>query len=165
MRIRLGDFRTDCSACDALCCTELTILNTNDLGQSKPAGKECPHLGANKRCTIYGERSLAGFSVCGQYDCLGAGPLTTQLFSGLKIDIENSALPQEKKSSLLNKWEAVRRKSFQDIQKTFAARQKRPAYCGQAKTLEQLIAESIEQFVYEVKSAGVKLNDAKSEFE
>lgn len=165
MRIRFGAFKTDCDACDALCCKALTILNMNDLGQTKPAGTDCPHLGEDQKCTIYGKRSMEGFTVCGKYDCLGAGPLTTQLFAKLKTDIDASLLIPEVKAALLAKWEQVRQKSFQDLQTTFLARRKRPAYNGQPKTAEQKIEAFILEFVNEIKDLGVRLENAKSEFE
>lgn len=167
MKIRFGEFKTDCDSCDALCCVELSILNTNDLGLSKPAGKPCEHLGEAKECTIYGKRSKQGLSVCGKYDCLGAGPLTTQLFSGLKIDIENSLLDKEAKKKLLEKWRIIRGQTFQGVQQAFFARKKRGEQAspeGDVKTLENLIEDGIDKFVTEIRASGVRLVCSASEF-
>jgi len=50
-----------------------------DFAADKPAGRPCPHLGADFRCGIHGELRRQGFRGCAVYDCFGAGQKVAQV--------------------------------------------------------------------------------------
>jgi hypothetical protein len=51
----------------------------------KPAETPCTHLDGHHRCSIHATRQTHGYSVCGSFDCFGAGQWITQtLFAGAR---------------------------------------------------------------------------------
>jgi hypothetical protein len=72
----------DCGSCDALCCVATPFDASEDFAITKPAGKPCPHLATDHRCTIHEARLERGFLGCTIYDCYGAGPEVTRRFAG-----------------------------------------------------------------------------------
>lgn len=76
-------FRGDCGRCAGLCCVALSFDRGPLFALDKPAGKACPHLSPDCRCSIHAERAARGFAGCTAFDCRGAGQLATALFNGL----------------------------------------------------------------------------------
>ncbi|MDQ0584921.1 pentapeptide repeat-containing protein [Streptomyces rishiriensis] len=65
--------RGDCENCFGLCCVALPFARSADFAIDKPAGRECPNLGADHRCGIHARLRQSGFTGCTVYDCFGAG--------------------------------------------------------------------------------------------
>ncbi len=72
------ELRADCARCAALCCVAPAFTASADFAISKPAGRPCPHLRADFRCSVHDRLRPAGFSGCAAFDCLGAGQKVTQ---------------------------------------------------------------------------------------
>jgi uncharacterized protein YjbI with pentapeptide repeats len=74
----------DCARCVGICCVAPAFAASADFAIDKPAGRPCPHLGGDDRCTIHDRLTGAGFPGCVAYDCFGAGQRVTQVtFGGL----------------------------------------------------------------------------------
>ncbi|OQR63924.1 oxetanocin A resistance protein [Streptomyces maremycinicus] len=74
--------RGDCENCFGLCCVALPFARSADFAIDKPAGRECPNLGADHRCGIHARLRQSGFTGCTVYDCFGAGQKVSQLTFG-----------------------------------------------------------------------------------
>jgi len=74
----------DCDACQALCCMVHRHKSSEvfPIPADKPGGVPCIHLNYEFgfKCDIYLDRSTKGFSVCCNFDCLGAGQMVTSFF-------------------------------------------------------------------------------------
>jgi len=82
--VRRLDLRADCAQCAGLCCVALALTASADFAIDKPAGRPCPNLGGDDRCTIHDRLPASGFPGCVAYDCFGAGQHVTQVtFGGL----------------------------------------------------------------------------------
>jgi hypothetical protein len=79
-----ADLMADCSRCVAICCVAPAFSRSADFAIDKPAGRACPHLAGDDRCTIHDRLRGSGFAGCEVYDCFGAGQQVTQAtFRGL----------------------------------------------------------------------------------
>ena len=79
-----GDLVADCSRCVAICCVAPAFARSSDFAIDKPAGRPCPNLAGDDRCTIHDRLRESGFPGCEVYDCFGAGQQVTQVtFRGL----------------------------------------------------------------------------------
>jgi hypothetical protein len=72
----------DCERCAALCCVAPSFSTSADFAFTKDAHTACPHLDAQRRCTIHGELVERGMRGCAAYDCHGAGQRVTAAFDG-----------------------------------------------------------------------------------
>jgi len=81
-RDRRADLRADCTRCFALCCVVPAFAASADFAVTKPAGRACPNLGADDRCTIHADLRERGFPGCVAYDCFGAGQHLSQVTFG-----------------------------------------------------------------------------------
>jgi uncharacterized protein YjbI with pentapeptide repeats len=80
---RRVELRADCSRCAGLCCVAPGFTASADFAIDKPAGRPCPNLRADFRCSIHAELRSRGFRGCAAYDCFGAGQRVTQVtFAG-----------------------------------------------------------------------------------
>ena len=78
------DLRADCERCVALCCVAPAFSASADFALDKPAGRACPNLGEDHRCTIHASLRERGFPGCVVYDCFGAGQrVTRELLPGV----------------------------------------------------------------------------------
>jgi len=75
-------WRADCSRCAALCCVAPAFAVSADFAIDKPAGRPCPHLAEDLRCSIHEVLRPSGFVGCAVYDCFGAGQHVTQVVFG-----------------------------------------------------------------------------------
>jgi len=74
----------DCARCVGICCVAPAFAAGADFAIDKPAGRPCPNLGGDHRCTIHDRLTASGFPGCVAYDCFGAGQHVTQVtFGGL----------------------------------------------------------------------------------
>jgi hypothetical protein len=76
------DLKADCAQCFGLCCVAPAFRASADFAITKPAGRPCPHLGADFGCGIHGELRPRGFPGCVVYDCFGAGQKVAQVTFG-----------------------------------------------------------------------------------
>lgn len=74
--------RADCSRCTGLCCVAPAFAVSADFALDKPAGRPCPHLGADARCGIHSRLRERGFPGCEVFDCFGAGQHVVQTLEG-----------------------------------------------------------------------------------
>ncbi|MFY1671219.1 pentapeptide repeat-containing protein [Plantactinospora sp. WMMB334] len=74
--------RADCERCFGLCCVAPAFAASADFAIDKPAGRACPHLGADFRCGIHRDLRERGFTGCAVFDCLGAGQRISQITFG-----------------------------------------------------------------------------------
>jgi hypothetical protein len=73
----------DCTQCAALCCVGPAFAKSSDFAIDKAAGRPCPNLGGDFRCTIHDALDAKGFHGCVVYDCFGAGQrITQEMFGG-----------------------------------------------------------------------------------
>lgn len=79
---RRAALRADCTRCRALCCVVPGFARSSDFAIDKPAGRPCPNLQADFRCSVHSELRDRGFPGCTVYDCLGAGQHVTQVVLG-----------------------------------------------------------------------------------
>ena len=73
------DLKPDCARCCGLCCVAPAFAASSDFAINKPAGKPCPKLTRDFRCSIHERLRPEGFPGCVAYDCFGAGQKVTQL--------------------------------------------------------------------------------------
>lgn len=74
--------RADCAQCAGLCCVAPAFSASADFAIDKPAGRPCPNLSQDFRCSIHDRLRQRGFSGCSAYDCFGAGQQVTQVTFG-----------------------------------------------------------------------------------
>ena len=79
MPIDRATLRADCARCAALCCVAPAFSASADFAIDKPAGRPCPNLAPDFRCTIHDRLRHQGFPGCTVYDCFGAGQQVTQI--------------------------------------------------------------------------------------
>jgi uncharacterized protein YjbI with pentapeptide repeats len=72
------ELRADCARCFGLCCVAPGFTASADFAITKPAGKACPNLAGDFRCTIHERLRPSGFTGCTVYDCFGAGQRVAQ---------------------------------------------------------------------------------------
>jgi uncharacterized protein YjbI with pentapeptide repeats len=77
-----ADLRADCARCFGLCCVAPAFRASADFAITKPAGRPCPHLGADFGCGIHDALRPRGFPGCAVYDCFGAGQKVAQVTFG-----------------------------------------------------------------------------------
>jgi uncharacterized protein YjbI with pentapeptide repeats len=75
---RVAALRADCGRCVGLCCVAPAFARSADFAVDKPAGRACPNLGPDHRCSIHDNLRPRGFAGCAVYDCFGAGQRTSQ---------------------------------------------------------------------------------------
>ena len=68
----------DCDRCCGLCCVAPGFSVSPDFSIDKPAGRPCPNLTGEFRCTIHDALASAGFAGCVSYDCYGSGQKVMQ---------------------------------------------------------------------------------------
>lgn len=74
----------DCENCFALCCVALNFAATADFAIDKEAGKPCPNLQSDFRCSIHKGLRQKGFKGCTVFECFGAGQKVSQVtFEGV----------------------------------------------------------------------------------
>ncbi len=73
------DLKPDCGSCCGLCCVAPAFAVSSDFAINKPAGKPCPRLTGDFRCSIHARLRPEGFQGCIAYDCFGAGQKVTQI--------------------------------------------------------------------------------------
>ena len=78
----LTTLRADCARCVGLCCVVPAFARSADFALDKPAGRPCPHLGADSGCTIHDRLRPSGFPGCVVFDCFGAGQKVAQVTLG-----------------------------------------------------------------------------------
>lgn len=77
------ELRADCTKCAGLCCVGPAFAKSADFAFAKPAGRPCPNLAHDFRCTIHSQLRPEGFAGCTVFDCFGAGQQVTQItFAG-----------------------------------------------------------------------------------
>jgi len=67
------ELRADCERCAALCCVAPAFSASADFAIDKAAGRPCPNLRPDFRCSIHDRLRPSGFGGCAAFDCLGAG--------------------------------------------------------------------------------------------
>lgn len=76
------ELRADCENCCGLCCVAPAFAASSDFAINKPAGKACPKLTGDFRCSIHERLRPEGFQGCIAYECFGAGQKVTQITFG-----------------------------------------------------------------------------------
>lgn len=76
------DLQADCDHCFGLCCVTLPFTASADFAINKDAGRPCPHLHTDFRCTIHAQLRQRGFPGCTAFDCFGAGQKVSQVTFG-----------------------------------------------------------------------------------
>ncbi len=76
------DLRADCGRCIGLCCVAPAFAASADFAIDKPAGRPCPKLRADSRCSIHTDLREQGFPGCAVFDCFGAGQHVVQVTFG-----------------------------------------------------------------------------------
>lgn len=74
-----ADLRADCGRCAGLCCVAPAFVASADFAIDKSAGRPCPNLGSDSRCSIHAQLRGQGFPGCAVFDCFGAGQHVVQL--------------------------------------------------------------------------------------
>lgn len=74
--------RPDCESCFGLCCVALPFGASADFAIKKDAGKPCPNLRLDFRCSIHKNLRQQGFKGCTAFDCFGAGQKVSQVTFG-----------------------------------------------------------------------------------
>ena len=77
-----AELRANCAQCFGLCCVAPAFVASADFAITKPAGRPCPHLGADFGCGIHDRLRGSGFPGCAVYDCFGAGQKVAQVTFG-----------------------------------------------------------------------------------
>ncbi|NTW40070.1 MAG: pentapeptide repeat-containing protein, partial [Cellulomonadaceae bacterium] len=80
--VPVDPLRADCSRCFALCCVAPAFAASADFAIDKPAGRPCPNLADDLRCSIHDALRPRGFAGCVVYDCFGAGQHVSQVTFG-----------------------------------------------------------------------------------
>ncbi len=81
---RYSHLRADCENCFGLCCVALPFAASIDFASDKDAGKPCPNLQSDFRCSIHKNLRQKGFKGCTVFDCFGAGQQVSQVtFRGI----------------------------------------------------------------------------------
>ena len=71
----------DCDRCDAICCVAPKVPHETS---PKPSRTTCQHLDPNmKKCRIFNNLELHGYSFCRSFDCYGSGVAVAKLFQKL----------------------------------------------------------------------------------
>ncbi|NRQ40347.1 pentapeptide repeat-containing protein [Nonomuraea sp. NN258] len=77
------ELSADCASCFGLCCVALPFSASADFAIDKDAGRPCPNLSQDFRCSIHRDLRQRGFAGCTVYDCFGAGQKVSQVtFAG-----------------------------------------------------------------------------------
>jgi uncharacterized protein YjbI with pentapeptide repeats len=74
--------RADCERCFGLCCVAPAFSASADFAIDKDAGRPCPNLEPDFRCSIHDRLRQRGFPGCAVYDCFGAGQQVAQVTFG-----------------------------------------------------------------------------------
>jgi len=77
-----ADLRADCARCVGLCCVAPAFAASADFALDKPAGRPCPKLRDDSRCSIHTDLREQGFPGCAVFDCFGAGQHVVQVTFG-----------------------------------------------------------------------------------
>ncbi|TGA97018.1 pentapeptide repeat-containing protein [Sporolactobacillus shoreae] len=77
-----NSLRPDCEKCFGLCCVALPFAVSADFAVEKNAGKPCPNLQSDFRCSIHKNLRQQGFKGCIAFDCFGAGQKVSQITFG-----------------------------------------------------------------------------------
>jgi uncharacterized protein YjbI with pentapeptide repeats len=72
------ELQADCGSCAGLCCVAPAFAKSSDFAIDKPAGRPCPNLAGDFRCSIHEHLDERGFRGCIVFDCFGAGQRITQ---------------------------------------------------------------------------------------
>jgi uncharacterized protein YjbI with pentapeptide repeats len=72
------ELQADCDRCFGLCCVAPAFSASAEFAIDKPAGRPCPNLSADFRCSIHDRLRPSGFGGCAAYDCFGAGQKVAQ---------------------------------------------------------------------------------------
>lgn len=80
--MRRSNLRPDCGNCFGLCCVALPFAASADFAIEKGAGKPCPNLQSDYRCSIHEKLRQQGFKGCTAFDCFGAGQKVSQVTFG-----------------------------------------------------------------------------------
>ncbi|WP_100488996.1 pentapeptide repeat-containing protein [Sporolactobacillus pectinivorans] len=80
--IHRTSLRPDCESCFGLCCVALPFAASADFAIEKDAGKSCPNLRSDFRCSIHKNLRQQGFKGCTAFDCFGAGQKVSQVTFG-----------------------------------------------------------------------------------
>lgn len=67
-RIRLEQFKAECSKCSGLCCTALFFSKMDGFPENKAAGKPCVNLEKNYRCRIHKDLEARNMKGCIGYE-------------------------------------------------------------------------------------------------
>ncbi len=90
-----ADLRADCANCAGLCCVAPAFAASADFAIDKPAGRPCPNLAPDFRCSIHTDLRQRGFAGCTVYDCFGAGQKVSRLtFAGTDWQRRPDLAPQ-----------------------------------------------------------------------
>ncbi|MGG0276723.1 pentapeptide repeat-containing protein [Bacillus rhizoplanae] len=82
--ISRNNLQADCENCFGLCCVALPFAASTDFAIDKDAGKPCPNLQADFRCSIHKNLRQQGFKGCTVFECFGAGQKVSQVtFEGV----------------------------------------------------------------------------------
>jgi uncharacterized protein YjbI with pentapeptide repeats len=74
--------RADCENCSALCCVVPVFSASADFAIDKDAGRACPNLRPDLRCSVHADLRILGFPGCTVYDCFGAGQKVSRVTFG-----------------------------------------------------------------------------------
>ncbi len=77
-----ADLRADCSRCVGLYCVAPAFTASADFAIDKPAGRPCPNVRPDTRCSIHSNLREQGFPGCAVFDCFGAGQHVVQVTFG-----------------------------------------------------------------------------------
>ena len=72
------ELQADCGRCFGLCCVAPAFSASAEFAIDKAAGRPCPNLLADFRCSIHDRLRPSGFGGCAAYDCFGAGQKVAQ---------------------------------------------------------------------------------------
>ena len=74
-----SSLQPECGRCCGLCCVAPALAAGPDFAIDKEAGRPCPNLTEDFRCSIHQRLRAEGFRGCVAYDCFGAGQKVTQI--------------------------------------------------------------------------------------
>lgn len=80
--INHSSLHPDCGNCFGLCCVALSFAASADFAIEKDAGRPCPNLQSDFRCSIHKDLRQKGFKGCTAFDCFGAGQQVSQVTFG-----------------------------------------------------------------------------------